>query len=491
MRRTSTPAISGFPTHFVVDGSNIATEGRNAPSLHQLNEAVLAFMEEHPGVLITVVVDATFGHRIDKKEVKEFDLAVANNELVTPPAGAVGRGDAFVLSIANKAKAGILSNDSFQEFHGQYDWLFEPARLIGGKPVPHVGWVFVERTPVRGPKSRAAVKDAKRAENGEAPATTPGRRPRRGSSSGSPLANEPLPVPTTPPPGRPVAAAEPAAAPAEPAGAPAAAATPAPPSSKSAVNDLVPFLDFVERHPVGTSCTAVIESYSSHGAYARSDSVLVYIPLRLMDDPAPRSARSVLKLGEAVALVVVGYAPERRSIDCALPNMAPAAAAAPEPTAEAQPAKRPRRGSKAAKAEQAEETASITAAAVEAAEPAPAKPSRRRGSKAAAPAVEPATEPSAEQPAGAAPAPVKRSRSSRAAKAAAPAAEATASAEAAPAAKRTPAKKTAARATKAAAKKTADAPAASEAPAKKAAAKKTAAKKAPAKKTPAKKAAAG
>ena len=45
----------------------------------------MAFIEEHPNALITVVVDATFGHRIDKKEVKAFDDAVANNELVTPP----------------------------------------------------------------------------------------------------------------------------------------------------------------------------------------------------------------------------------------------------------------------------------------------------------------------------------------------------------------------------------------------------------------------
>src|SRR5262245_35383395 len=104
---------------YIADGSNTAPKRRATPSLKQLNEAVMAFIEEHPEALITVVVDATFGHRIDKKEVKAFDDAVANNELVTPPAGAVGRGDAFVLSIANKAKAGILSNDSFQEFHGQ------------------------------------------------------------------------------------------------------------------------------------------------------------------------------------------------------------------------------------------------------------------------------------------------------------------------------------------------------------------------------------
>src|SRR5512135_804863 len=151
-----------MPRHVVVDGSNLATEGRALPSLRQLNEAVLAYMAENPDALITVVVDATFGHRIDAKEVAEFDAAVANNELVTPPAGAVGRGDAFILSIANKVGATILSNDSFQDFHGEYAWLFDEGRLIGGKPVPHIGWVFVTRVPVRGPLSRKSTADAKR-----------------------------------------------------------------------------------------------------------------------------------------------------------------------------------------------------------------------------------------------------------------------------------------------------------------------------------------
>ena len=162
------------PTNVVVvDGSNIATEGRSMPSLVQLNDAVMAFREEFPDAVVTVVVDATFGHRIDKKEAAEFDLAVAHNELVAPPAGAIGRGDAFVLSIANKVGAKILSNDSFQEFHGDYPWLFDEGRLIGGKPVPYVGWVFVERLPVKGPVSRKSQRAA------AAPAAPPSRN-RRG-----------------------------------------------------------------------------------------------------------------------------------------------------------------------------------------------------------------------------------------------------------------------------------------------------------------------
>ena len=98
--------------HYVVDGSNIATKVGRAARTPQ--EAVTTFMADHPDAMITVVVDVTFGHRIDASERPEFDEAVANNELVAPPAGAIGRGDAFVLTIADRAGASVLSNDSFR-----------------------------------------------------------------------------------------------------------------------------------------------------------------------------------------------------------------------------------------------------------------------------------------------------------------------------------------------------------------------------------------
>ena len=136
-----------------MDGSNIATEGRSAPSLAQLDDAIRTFLDEHPGFTtgdVTVVVDATFGHRIDASEQADFEQAFEHGEMLTPPAGAVGRGDGFILRIAEKSDAVVLSNDSFQEFHAERPWLFDPGRLIGGKPVPGVGWVFTPRTPVRG-----------------------------------------------------------------------------------------------------------------------------------------------------------------------------------------------------------------------------------------------------------------------------------------------------------------------------------------------------
>jgi hypothetical protein len=311
----------------VVDGSNLATEGRSKPSLAQLSDAVTSYMEDHQDVDVTVVVDATFGHRIDSSEVKEYDAAVANNELVAPPAGAVGRGDAFVLGIADKSGAVVLSNDSFQEVHGQYDWLFDEGRLVGGKPVPHVGWVFVDRVPVRGPVSRKATggkRNSKSSSGADSQARSSGKSSTSSKSSGrrssdgrrgrgSAAANEPMPVPTSPPPGARTA--------------PGPATTP--PRADDAVNDLMPFLDFVEHHPVGTSVNATVESYSSHGAYVAfsADGVRGYIPLRLMADPPPRSARKVMSVGEALTVVVVSYAPARRSIDCALPDMAAGAIA--------------------------------------------------------------------------------------------------------------------------------------------------------------------
>lgn len=281
--------------HVIVDGSNIATEGRSKPSLKQLSDAVTAFMAENPKDLITVIVDATFGHRIDKKEVAEFDEAVNNNELVAPPAGTVGRGDAFVLSIAQKVKGSILSNDSYQEFHADYPWLFEDGRLIGGKPVPHVGWVFVGRTPVRGEKSRRATSAAK----GDA---------KKKSAKPSAAAMKPMPVPKAPPPG--------AVMPKKKESAPAAKKQKvADPGSGRTVNEILPFLQFVENHPVGAVVKGKVESYSSHGAYVDLGSVRGYVPLRLMGDPPPRSAREVMGLGQDVTLEVVSVVASRRSID--------------------------------------------------------------------------------------------------------------------------------------------------------------------------------
>jgi len=291
------------PDHVVVDGSNLATEGRSAPSLKQLNDAVLAFMKEYPKTQITVVVDASFGHRIDKKEAAEFSEAIANGELVTPPAGAVGRGDGFVLMIADKVNATVLSNDSYQEFHDQYTWLFDMGRLLGGKPVPHVGWVFVDRLPVRAKTDSVARRGVP---NKTAPIPRPTRPPQRA-----------VPKPDT---------------------------APKPEVAPSAVNSAEQYDAFAAKQPVGAKVRGTVESFASHGVYVRIGDVAGYLPLRLMKSPPPRTPREHVKIGESLVLTVSGFNPARRSIEVSLLPVEKLATKAPRGAKTARPARQPRPG---------------------------------------------------------------------------------------------------------------------------------------------------
>jgi hypothetical protein len=400
-----------FSPHLVVDGSNIATEGRELPSLAQLDEAVQAFMAEFGPQIVTVVVDASFPNRIAQGERKTYEDAVVAGEIITPPAGAVGRGDAFILQIADRAQATILSNDSFQEFHGQYDWLFEPGRLVGGKPVPHVGWVFVDRTPVRGPTSRRAVGLAKQA---AAERTTAAPRSRAAKADDVTKAAKAVKDATkavakaakTSKTSRAERAPEAAKAPAKAAAkagraakaTPAAKAakavepTPAPAAKRGGpagdtppgYNEALPFIEFVGAHPVGSQVAGVVEQFSSHGAYVRIDGILCYAPLKYLADPAPRSARQVLRVGENRSFVVVAVEPARRGVDIALPGVslddAPVPAPAPvEPPAEPKPSRRARSARKTA------DTTKPAATKAKKAAPKKAAPKKEAVAKAAEP----------------------------------------------------------------------------------------------------------
>jgi Histone H1-like nucleoprotein HC2/S1 RNA binding domain/Zc3h12a-like Ribonuclease NYN domain len=528
----------------VVDGSNIATEGRSLPSLAQLDEAVRALQAEHPDALTTVVVDATFGHRIADDEKDAYEEAVLAGELVTPPAGAIGRGDAFVLTIANRAGATVFSNDSFQEFHGEYSWLFDEGRLIGGKPVPGVGWVFVLRAPVRGPISRRsqreakdrgprtavrkasasagkavkapaakatratkatkAAKSTKAAKTGATPWAAAadeagGSRPKigatkatgasgrgRGRSAQAPAADEPIAASAPSEPRRRSRSrrqdnadvSPPPTAPAADAEANGWAGSTALGEDKgrgrrrrrggkvpNAVNEPVPFLEFVSVHPVGTVVEGIVDRFSSHGAYVVIGEAQCYLPLRAMADPPPKSAREVLKVGDTRSFVVEAFDSPRRSIDLAIPGLAlsapPLEGDAIQPRAgRADQSRSPEETSTMAPATKKRAPARKTASKKTAAKKAPAK---------RAPAKKAVAKKTAAKKAPAKRAPAKKAVAKKAAAKKAPA-------------KRAPAKKAPAK--KAVAKRSA----AKRAPAKRSAAKKTVAKRAPAKKAVAKKA---
>jgi len=124
-------------------------------------------------------------------------------------------------------------------------------------------------------------------------------------------ANRPMPIPRTPPPNIKLAAKTKATATSAVA-APAASARTKP---TTAVNELTPFLEFVEKYKIGSKVKGTVETYSAHGVYVRIGNVLGYLPLRLMSNPPPRSAREFVKIGQQVSLVVSSFTASRRSID--------------------------------------------------------------------------------------------------------------------------------------------------------------------------------
>ena len=352
----------------VVDGSNFATEGRVVPSLVQLDEAVRAFLEEHPLAEMIVVADASFAHRVAPGERARFLEAELAGEIVTPPAGAVGRGDAFILKIADRIGGVVLSNDSFQEFHEEYPWLFDDGRLIGGKPVQGVGWVFTPRLPVRGAKSsrssrklsvtlpdgakpsigttltpvRAARRTVKKApaKVEETPAKKVARAVKRAVKK-APAKVEETPskkitakVDESPAKRVPVTVEEVHTKRAAKTVAPAKKARPrsdredpaqvvALRRDRQPVNPEADFLQFSSHHRIGSRLEGEVTAFTSHGAVIRVElkgakPIECYAPTMLLGDPAPARARDVLKRGDRRQFRLVTLDTERRIAELAL-----------------------------------------------------------------------------------------------------------------------------------------------------------------------------
>jgi hypothetical protein len=327
----------------VVDGSNFATEGRVTPSLAQLDEAVRAFMEEHPNAEVIVVADASFEHRVAPNERAHFKGAELAGEIVTPPAGAIGRGDAFILKIADRIKGVVLSNDSFQEFHDEYPWLFDEGRLIGGKPVKGVGWVFTPRLPVRNTKTSRPVKKlsvtlsdgakpsigttltpVKAVKAKKIPAKVPAKVakvPRKAKKSlkavepekkvAKAVKKSPVKVAKAPP--KPKKAATTVEVP------PAVALR----RGRHPFNPEADFALFRSAHRLGSRVEGEVTAFTSHGAVIKvalknGASIECYAPTTSLGDPAPARARDVLKRGDRRNFRLVTVDAERRIAELAL-----------------------------------------------------------------------------------------------------------------------------------------------------------------------------
>lgn len=296
-----TPARSRGKIRVVVDGSNIATEGRSEPSLAQLREAVDALAAEYAGAEILVVVDASLEHKLstsERSQLKELELS---GDIVAPPAGSVGRGDAFILKIAERINAVVLSNDSFHEFQADHRWLFDDGRLIGGKPVPKVGWIFTERLPVKATPRTVAAKKAAAPARAKAATSTPTKAAKATKAS-------------RPAPEKPSTVTKKTAR-------KATAATATPPA-RAVKRDRVPvnaedaFDRFIATYKVRSLVEGTVVTFTSHGAVVKvvvdGVSIECYAPNSGLGTPPPVRARDVLKRNEVRRFRLKAIDRERR-----------------------------------------------------------------------------------------------------------------------------------------------------------------------------------
>ncbi|MFG2430440.1 Hsp70 family protein [Streptomyces sp. NPDC048590] len=140
----------------VVDGSNLAWIGRSPrrpgvygrddrPSYAQLLSARDALASRYPDAVLHVVVDAVFRHKVAEDERAAVDSALGTGDLIQPPAGTEGKGDALVTAIAQDTGGIVVTNDNYAELQGRYPWLRDKERVLGATLTQGV-WVFTPRT---------------------------------------------------------------------------------------------------------------------------------------------------------------------------------------------------------------------------------------------------------------------------------------------------------------------------------------------------------
>ncbi|MEV6050841.1 Hsp70 family protein [Streptomyces sp. NPDC052107] len=140
----------------VVDGSNLAWIGHSPsrpgvyeeedrPSFAQLLSARDALAKKFPHADIHVVVDATFRHKVAQEERPAVDAALSKGEVIQPPAGTEGKGDALVVAIADESGAVVVTNDNYAELQSRHPWLRESGRVLGATHTKGV-WIFTPRT---------------------------------------------------------------------------------------------------------------------------------------------------------------------------------------------------------------------------------------------------------------------------------------------------------------------------------------------------------
>ena len=143
----------GEKTFVFVDASNVARSPGAPPDIQKLAKCREELILKFPDASIVLVADASLPRLVEQdsdEAAKQLLKKMMGDELLTiVPPGSPGKADRFILQLATRRNGLVVSNDSYREFHDDYQWLFNEGRLWGHTFVPGVGWEFSIRFPVR------------------------------------------------------------------------------------------------------------------------------------------------------------------------------------------------------------------------------------------------------------------------------------------------------------------------------------------------------
>ncbi|MGA5560616.1 Hsp70 family protein [Streptomyces platensis] len=166
--KVAKPSPDNSPPVLVVDGSNLAWighsprrpgvyESEDRPDFAQLMAARSALASRYPSAQIHMVVDASLRHRVAAEERAAVEAALSKGDIIQPPAGTEGKGDALVAAIADDTGAMVVTNDNYVELQARYPWLRETGRVLGAT-LTHGIWIFAPRTCVAARRRTGALR---------------------------------------------------------------------------------------------------------------------------------------------------------------------------------------------------------------------------------------------------------------------------------------------------------------------------------------------
>jgi hypothetical protein len=117
----------------LVDGANVAWAEQTKDDKPKVSNIVAMRQTlEKEGYDPIIIIDASLRHDID--DPNQLESLIDNQHVRQSPAGS--EADFFVLETAQQQNARVVSNDTFEKYRDNYDWIWErriPFMIVEGQ----------------------------------------------------------------------------------------------------------------------------------------------------------------------------------------------------------------------------------------------------------------------------------------------------------------------------------------------------------------------